>query len=343
MSSRPGIHLVGSVGLANEEDVFRSLAGTIGSQAARYPDGETGKRHYWIRWQQRVFAEHPQLESAGDAGAYRDGTPLRYYRMRTGTRPQDIAFGALGYAAAALNSYRTFARLKKEAVIPATVRFMVALPTPTAVITSFMLPAERQALEPAYEQALLQELHQIVQGIAADQLAIQWDVCHEILAADGAFPLHYGDVLEGTLVRLARLSGHVPAGVQLGFHLCYGDPGHKHIKEPVDTGTAVAFANGIAARVGRRIEWLHLPVPRERSDEAYFTALKNLRLKPETELVLGLVHYTDGIEGTLRRARTAKKFAADFGIATECGFGRRDAKTIPDLLRIHAEVAGALG
>ena len=28
-----------------------------------------------------------------------------------------------------------------------------------------------------------------------------------------------------------------------------------------------------------------------------------------------------------------------FGIATECGFGRRPAETIPELLRIHAEAA----
>ena len=28
-----------------------------------------------------------------------------------------------------------------------------------------------------------------------------------------------------------------------------------------------------------------------------------------------------------------------YGVATECGFGRRDPETIPDLLKIHAEVA----
>jgi hypothetical protein len=30
---------------------------------------------------------------------------------------------------------------------------------------------------------------------------------------------------------------------------------------------------------------------------------------------------------------------ADFGVATECGLGRRKASTIPDLLHIHREVA----
>jgi hypothetical protein len=52
-----------------------------------------------------------------------------------------------------------------------------------------------------------------------------------------------------------------------------------------------------------------------------------------------LVHYTDGVEGTKRRLATAKTYAEKFSIATECGFGRRDPRTIPELLRIHAAVA----
>jgi len=51
------------------------------------------------------------------------------------------------------------------------------------------------------------------------------------------------------------------------------------------------------------------------------------------------VHFTDGVEGTKRRLATARKYVADFSVATECGFGRRDPRTIPDLLRIHVQVA----
>jgi hypothetical protein len=80
-------------------------------------------------------------------------------------------------------------------------------------------------------------------------------------------------------------------------------------------------------------------VPRNRDDDAYFAPLQRLALRPETELCLGLVHLTDGVEGTKRRLATAKKHAGNFSIATECGFGRRDPRTIPELLRIHAEVA----
>ena len=82
-----------------------------------------------------------------------------------------------------------------------------------------------------------------------------------------------------------------------------------------------------------------MPVPRNRADDAYFQPLRNLKLRSETQLCLGLVHYTDGIEGTKKRIATAKKYVSDFAVGTECGFGRRDPKTIPELLRIHAQIA----
>ncbi|ETW97936.1 MAG: hypothetical protein ETSY2_43630 [Candidatus Entotheonella gemina] len=80
-------------------------------------------------------------------------------------------------------------------------------------------------------------------------------------------------------------------------------------------------------------------MPRECDDIAYFAPQRDLALRPETELILGLVHYTDGVEGTRRRIATAKPILSDFAIATECGFGRCPAETIPELLRIHAQVA----
>ena len=123
----------------------------------------------------------------------------------------------------------------------------------------------------------------------------------------------------------------------MGFHLCYGDSGGKHFKEPADTSLLVKIANALAERSPRSIQWIHLPVPKERDDSAYYAPLKNLRLRPETRLFLGLVHPADGIEGTRRRMAMAQRFVADFGIATECGFGRRPPESIPELLRIHAE------
>ena len=36
---------------------------------------------------------------------------------------------------------------------------------------------------------------------------------------------------------------------------------------------------------------------------------------------------------------TAKKHMSDFGVATECGFGRRDPSTLPELLELHVTAA----
>jgi hypothetical protein len=136
------------------------------------------------------------------------------------------------------------------------------------------------------------------------------------------------------------LGNRVPADVDLLYHLCYGDSNHRHVVEPTDMGDMVDFANRVAREIRRPLQLVHMPVPRDRDDDAYFAPLKGLALAPETELCLGLVHLTDGVEGSKRRLATARKFIEKFSIATECGFGRRDPRTIPELLRIHDEVAG---
>ena len=101
----------------------------------------------------------------------------------------------------------------------------------------------------------------------------------------------------------------------------------------------VEFANRLTRLVTRPIQLIHMPVPRNRTDDRYFEPLKRLQRSPATELSLGLVHFTDGVEGAKARMATARKYVPDFSIATECGFGRRRPETIPELLRIHAEVA----
>src|SRR5947207_713755 len=82
---------------------------------------------------------------------------------------------------------------------------------------------------------------------------------------------------------LLRLGNQVPVDVELGYHLCYGDANHKHFVEPEDTTKLVDVANGISAGLKRSLNWISMPVPRNRSDEAYFAPLKNVQLHPETE------------------------------------------------------------
>ncbi|HKZ05011.1 MAG TPA: class I SAM-dependent methyltransferase [Methylomirabilota bacterium] len=332
-----GAHLVGSVPLASPEAVFRAVAGAIGDRVRRIPDGETGPRSDWIVWQLPVFTTQRQLEVVPPGpDSWR---PLPRVRLAEGARAESVAFGALGYADAAASSYRVFARLKRDGVVPVACRFQVCLPTPLAPISAFVVPEHRALLEPVYEEQVLAELATILREVPHDQLAIQWDTNFELGMLEGVYPVWFGDIKGGILERLLRISRHVPPDIPLGYHLCYGDVQHRHFKEPADAGRLVDLGNALTASLGRPLNWIHLPVPRERFDDAYYAPLRDLRLRAETELYLGLVHHTDGVEGTRRRMEVARRYVSGFGIATECGWGRRPAATVPDLLRIHAEVS----
>ena len=337
--TKRNIHFVGSIGLEDADTVFRTLADLVGDKASRYPDGETGVRHYWIVWQRAIVADHPDFEFGMETPPLTPGAnPGVRYRLRDGVDPAAVEFPPLGYAKAALESYVLFAQLRNNGEIPAGTRFQVSIPTPAAVINSWLMPEEAAAIAPAYERAIVNEVQRIIDGIPAEDLAIQWDVCIEIVAHDGGMPIYLDDPRAYVMNNVMRLAGQTPPDADVGIHLCYGDPGHKHIIEPADLGTCVDWANGMCAHSPRPINFMHMPVPRDRSDDAYFAPLANLDIG-DAELSLGLVHITDGLEGTQGRIAAAEKFVSDFGISTECGFGRRPAETIPELLRIHAEAA----
>jgi hypothetical protein len=332
-----GVHLVGSVPLSSAEEVFRTSSSILDERLRRIPDGETGIRSNWIGWQRELFAGNPLFEMV-------EPTPDTYvprarFKLRSPRTPGVITFERLGYADAALESYRLFSRLKRDGVIPAQYRFQVSLPTPLAPVSAFIVQEDQAEVEPAYEAAMLTELDRIASDIPQDELAIQWDTAIEFAILEGVYFPFEADRNAEILERLIRLGNRVPVPAEMGYHLCYGDAGHKHFKEPEDAGKLVEVANAISAGIRRPINWIHLPVPRNRSDAAYYAPLRNLRLHPETELYLGLVHFTDGVEGTLERIKAAQQFVAEFGVATECGFGRRPPDTIPELLRIHARVA----
>ncbi len=217
----------------------------------------------------------------------------------------------------------------------------ISIPPPYNVLDRHVSPKDRLAAEVGYERKMFAEIDEIVAAIPKQELAIQWDAAHEVQNLEGAREGWF-DTLEQEeeeiIDRLVRLGDHIPDGVELGYHLCYGDFGHRHVIEPKDTGLMVRLANKLSERVRRSIQWIHMPVPRKRSDDAYFAPLSDLRLNPETELYLGLVHHSDGVAGTRQRIAAAAKVIPDFGIATECGMGRRDPKTMFELLRVHAEV-----
>jgi hypothetical protein len=334
-----GAHLVGSAPYASAEETFRAAMEHLGGHLKHLPDGEVGERDTWIRWQNKRIGQSPQMRISDAENIY---VPFPPYEVVPGvSSANEIEFPNLGYGDAAIESYGVFEKLVGEGVIPGGMRFMVGLPTPLSVAVFYVEPGSRDLFEAAYGRALGQEFDKMLEKIPADKLAIQWEVVAEFGLLEGLMENHLGDGMADKITtRLAGLVDLVPEYVEAGIHLCYGDSGHKHFIEPVDAGHLVDVANGIAAKATRPIAWMHMPVPRERGDDAYFAPLANLALGAETELYLGLVHRTGGRQGTDRRLAAASRVIGEFGIATECGLGRRGREAIPALLQIHQQLCG---
>lgn len=345
-TKRRPVLLLGSVPLGSAAEVFAAAGTALGDLARRIPDGETGIRLLWVGCQAEAFRNAVGLQEAAER-LVPGVPPFTLYGIKPGMAAADVKFGPLGYAAAAIQSYQDFKRLRDAGTVNHATRLQVSLPTPFAVAYSFSERSAFPALWPIYERRMLEEVDEIARAIPHRDLAIQWDIAPEMVEYDtisdrseAIRQLFASGIPAGELLAaIARISDHVPADIELGLHFCYGDPGHKHVVEPKSTTPAVEMANRLSSAIRRPITWVHLPVPRGRDDDAYFAPLRGLKLKPGTELYLGLVHFTDGIEGARRRLAAAKRVVTDFGVATECGLGRRSLGTIPGLLALHRKVA----
>jgi hypothetical protein len=339
------VHLVGSVPLASAREVFEAVGAALGPHLRHVPDGETGERLDWITWLEPVFARHPAFEPSPEKFQVHSGAALHTrYRLKPGVSIDGVRFDNILYADIALQSYQVFADAKRRGRLPAHCKFQVDLVPAHSIIWLYVVDELQPAIDPLFNDAVLREIDRIAAGIPHGELAIQFDVASAVFARlernqPTAYGKTKGEMQERFTHIVTRLANHVPDDVDLLFHFCYGDAGHKHVVEPTDMGDMVEFANRLRRQVGRPIRLIHMPVPRGRSDDAYFAPLGRLELAEGTELCLGLVHYTDGVAGTRARLAAARRRVKHFSIATECGFGRRDPATIPQLLRIHAEIA----
>jgi hypothetical protein len=122
-----GVLLVGSVPLASADAVFQRMSAELGDRLDRIPDGETGPRADWIVWQYPVLSSRPEFEVCPPGDAPHRSLPR--LRVRDGESLETMRFDDLGYAEAAISSYRSFARRKRDGFIPVHCRFQVSLPT----------------------------------------------------------------------------------------------------------------------------------------------------------------------------------------------------------------------
>ena len=240
----------------------------------------------------------------------------------------------------AIASYKKFCALRTQGHVPEDIRFQVSLPTPVNVVGNLIEQAWQGTVEPVYEAALLACLTRIQEYIPARNLAIQLDLASEFAYLEGAAssPPWFSPMKQGLVQRALKIAAAVDEEVQLGFHLCYGDLGHKHFVEPKDMALLVEIGNSLLNGAKRQVNWLHMPVPKSRTDESYFAPLRQLELD-ETQLYLGVLHPGDE-EGTKQRIEMASRFVASFGLATECGLGRSSPADLDSILDIAAASAG---
>ncbi|KAK8215733.1 hypothetical protein IWZ01DRAFT_524649 [Phyllosticta capitalensis] len=360
-----GVHLIGSLsGSTTAYAAMSAMLSSYPSRLRRLPDGEPAARGSFIAWQRDVFARAaPEVLRQYDSGFNCVPLPavsqeevdrvVKGMMMGTGEEGEREQDGGLktGYDDAALSSYAAFTQLHAAGKIPPHTRFQVCIPTPTAVMC-LVRPEYQLAIEPLYTSALLSALRRIQAEIPHAQLAIQIDVAAETLTLEGLrrgdercwwphFAPYWGAPhFEGVVERIVRVVDAVESDVQVGFHVCHGDWRNAHFVEPADLGLAVEIANAVTQAARREVDWWHLPVPKERSDGAYFAPLRALDVG-RAELFLGLVHAEDE-EGTWRRLRAAREVLGEereVGVASECGLGRTPADKLQSIAEISTKVS----
>lgn len=334
-----GVHFVGTIPLSDAEEVFRTVSGLVGDRIKRLPDGETGARKDWVWIQLPVLQNHPDIEQT-DVDVPGIGK-LALMSIRPGVEESEFDLGNIGYADFAIESYATFSRLKRDGVIDPGVRFQVNLPTPAAICSVTARPDAAPALEAAYTRAMRRELDRILEAVPHNELAVQWDTCLELLWVEGwrDVPPWFDDVWSEVRSRMSRLGALVPDDVELGFHLCYGDFQHKRQVDLDDATVLVDLAHALHADARRRIDFIQLPVRGDVDPAGYLAPLTRLSLDPGTDIYLGLITDHGGLAGAQQRIAAARKHLGKFGVATECGMGRRDPSAIPALLEIHRDTS----
>lgn len=356
--------LVGSVARPEDgwsvEDVLRRCAGGLGGHVSMLPDGELEDRSQWITFIARhAYSRSPELVTL-TRHTFEDWKPRSYddqWRFAVKEGVTEVRFPKIGYAEIAADSYAVFARLRDEGVIPAGVRFLVALPGGESAVRAFVSAArDFELIWEGYNEAIAREIEQICAAIPHEDLAIQWDLARETAAVEGlAFGFPDSELTrlpQDPLDRLAQFVGElspaIPEDVWLGLHVCYGSlqhregesPDHAHFTEIKDLNVAVEMLNRGAAAAGRRVDFVHMPCRFEDgAREDFYAPLDRLDVGG-ARVYLGLVDMWDGVPGALERIAVARRHLADFGVATACGWGRRPLSQQPqDLIELNRKVA----
>jgi hypothetical protein len=340
--------LVGSLPAPSAEDALRAGGELFGDMVFALPDGETGARAAWVGFErERLVRPHPDVETvavtASPTGVPRHAYETPVFKIRPGVR--ELRFESWPRIDEAIASYRTFAELRAGGAIAAELRFQVALPFPASALNGFKadFAADYPIAEAAFEDLLARELARLCEQVPAGDLAIQWDVCYEVLDIEGVLAWTAPGAWERFTRPVSTLTPLIPREVLVGYHFCYGTFPEWPMFEPRDAALMVRMANHAIEGSGRTVDWVHIAGPRylRSEDERFFAPLSELR-RDGARVFLGIVLPIDGVPGLARRHATASRHLDDFGVAMYCGFGRQPGEDGAETMREHRRVVASL-
>jgi hypothetical protein len=337
--------LVGSLPAGSTESALRAAGDLFGDLVFALPDEETGPRAGWVGYErERLVRPNPGVDTVSETlsptGLPRHAYETPVFRIKPGVT--ELHWDSWPRIDDAIASYETFRQLRADGVIPAGLRFQIGLPFPSSALNGFKADfgADYPVAEKAFEDLVARELRRLVAAIPAEDLALQWDVCYEVLDIEGVLAWTAPGAWERFTGPVGRLARQVPDEVLVGYHLCYGTFPEWPMYEARDMGLLVEMANYAVANSGRAVDWLHLAGPRylRSEDDRFFAPLASLT-PGDARVFLGIILPVDGVPGLRRRTATASRHLADFGVAMYCGFGRQPGKDGMETMRDHRQSA----
>jgi hypothetical protein len=182
--------LVGSLPAESTETALRAAGGLFGDLVFALPDGETGPRGGWVGYErERLVRPNPGVVTVRDTPSP-TGLPRHAYETPVfGIRPgvTGLHWDSWPRIDDAIGSYQVFRKLRADGAIPAGLRFQIGLPFPASALNGFKadFAADYPVAERAFEDLVARELTRLTAAILPEDLAIQWDVCYEVLDIEG--------------------------------------------------------------------------------------------------------------------------------------------------------------
>ena len=214
-------------------------------------------------------------------------------------------------------------------------------------MTLYVAPGSRESVLDAYHEAMVGQLERVLVEIPAAQLAIQWEVCIEFGTLENIWTQLDSDARgvaarPGIAAHIVELGDLVPEGVELGYHLCYGDAGHEHFTQPRDAGHLAWAIRELLAGVRRRIDWIHLPVPAKRDDVPTSNRSGPSTCRMRQSSTWGSFTKQEGSRELVLESRLQVRWLRGSAWRPSAGSDAGRGPAFPALLDQHAEVSEAI-